>query len=605
MSNILLKVLVNFIIMWYNIIYDKKGDKLMYINIERQKNKQGRVYLYKVIGVYDKYTNKVKKTRELIGRVDELEKLYDNPYEHFKNILLKESKELKEQNRQRLSLTTTNILTIKDKLKDNSSLISNLGCIFITKLYHSLEFEYLFNKIKYEEKTKLPLSKILQFLINQRIMYPSSKAKDFENINNYAENFKFKLDDIYRALDIFHKYKYLFINAIKDNIAKFIKYDLSQLHYDVTNYFIYTDINENIEDNKLLKKGYSKINNNCPTIQMALLTDNNGLPIDYKLFAGNRNDVSTYVDFMKELDMTYPIRKAVVVADAGLVSNNNIVATLLGGANYIFKHSLLRFNKEEFNMFKECVKPVIEEAMINNPNANGFYKSVDVLVNRFVSDIYGNKQKVELRQRYLFMYSKKYDNRSEHIRMSKLENANEYINSKKKLTNTIKKISSSLIDVEDIKVDIDKDRLEKYEETSGYSVIITSCINMSDEDIIKAYKNQYLIEESFKITKSDIKTRPIYLSNDNHIQSHFFVCFLALLFIRIIQIGLNRELSSIEIIEAMKELNLVSMSRTSDSEISTYTENMDKIAKFLGVKFNEAVLNGAQIRKLFGDAKKI
>ena len=605
MSNILLKVLVNFIIMWYNIIYDKKGDKLMYINIERQKNKQGRVYLYKVIGVYDKYTNKVKKTRELIGRVDELEKLYDNPYEHFKNILLKESKELKEQNRQRLSLTTTNILTIKDILKDNSSLISNLGCIFITKLYHSLEFEYLFNKIKYEEKTKLPLSKILQFLINQRIMYPSSKAKDFENINNYAENFKFKLDDIYRALDIFHKYKYLFINAIKDNIAKFIKYDLSQLHYDVTNYFIYTDINENIEDNKLLKKGYSKINNNYPTIQMALLTDNNGLPIDYKLFAGNRNDVSTYVDFMKELDMTYPIRKAVVVADAGLVSNNNIVATLLGGANYIFKHSLLRFNKEEFNMFKECVKPVIEEAMINNPNANGFYKSVDVLVNRFVSDIYGNKQKVELRQRYLFMYSKKYDNRSEHIRMSKLENANEYINSKKKLTNTIKKISSSLIDVEDIKVDIDKDRLEKYEETSGYSVIITSCINMSDEDIIKAYKNQYLIEESFKITKSDIKTRPIYLSNDNHIQSHFFVCFLALLFIRIIQIGLNRELSSIEIIEAMKELNLVSMSRTSDSEISTYTENMDKIAKFLGVKFNEAVLNGAQIRKLFGDAKKI
>lgn len=577
----------------------------MYINIERQKNKQGRVYLYKVIGVYDKYTNKVKKTRELIGRVDELEKLYDNPYEHFKNILLKESKELKEQNRQRLSLTTTDILTIKDKLKDNSSLISNLGCIFITKLYHSLEFEYLFNKIKYEEKTKLPLSKILQFLINQRIMYPSSKAKDFENINNYAENFKFKLDDIYRALDIFHKYKHLFINAIKDNIAKFIKYDLSQLHYDVTNYFIYTDINENIVDNKLIKKGYSKINNNYPTIQMALLTDNNGLPIDYKLFAGNRNDVSTYVDFMKELDMTYPIRKAVVVADAGLVSNNNIVATLLGGANYIFKHSLLRFNKEEFNMFKECVKPVIEEAMINNPNANGFYKSVDVLVNRFVSDIYGNKQKVELRQRYLFMYSKKYDNRSEHIRMSELENANEYINSKKKLTNTIKKISSSLIDVEDIKVDIDKDRLEKYEETSGYSVIITSCINMSDEDIIKAYKNQYLIEESFKITKSDIKTRPIYLSNDNHIQSHFFVCFLSLLFIRIIQIGLNRELSSREIIEAMKELNLVSMSRTSDSEISTYTENMDKIAKFLGVKFNEAVLNGVQIRKLFGDAKKI
>ena len=578
----------------------------MYINVEKLTNKHGRTYLYKTIAYYEKGIKNAKKKREPLGRLDLLEKIYDDPVEHFRKLFKEEAKLLtaQEKEKKKITLSTLDNYSLNIENIDKDPLL-NLGCIFITKLYHSLEFEYLFNKIKYEEKTKLPLSKILQFLINQRIMYPSSKAKDFENINNYAENFKFKLDDIYRALDIFHKYKHLFINAIKDNIAKFIKYDLSQLHYDVTNYFIYTDINENIEDNKLIKKGYSKINNNCPTIQMALLTDNNSLPIDYKLFAGNRNDVSTYVDFMKELDMTYPIRKAVVVADAGLVSNNNIVATLLGGANYIFKHSLLRFNKEEFNMFKECVKPVIEEAIINNPNANGFYKSVDVLVNRFVSDIYGNKQKVELRQRYLFMYSKKYDNRSEHIRMSELENANEYINSKKKLANTIKKISSSLIDVEDIKVDIDKDRLEKYEETSGYSVIITSCINMSDEDIIKAYKNQYLIEESFKITKSDIKTRPIYLSNDNHIQSHFFVCFLALLFIRIIQIGLNRELSSIEIIEAMKELNLVSMSRTSDSEISTYTENMDKIAKFLGVKFNEAVLNGAQIRKLFGDAKKI
>ena len=577
----------------------------MYINVEKLTNKHGRTYLYKTIAYYEKGIKNAKKKREPLGRLDLLEKIYDDPVEHFRKLFKEEAKLLtaQEKEKKKITLSTLDNYSLNIENIDKDPLL-NLGCIFITKLYHSLEFEYLFNKIKYEEKTKLPLSKILQFLINQRIMYPSSKAKDFENINNYAENFKFKLDDIYRALDIFHKYKYLFINAIKDNITKFIKYDLSQLHYDVTNYFIYTDINENIEDNKLLKKGYSKINNNCPTIQMALLTDNNGLPIDYKLFAGNRNDVSTYVDFMKELDMTYPIRKAVVVADAGLVSNNNIVATLLGGANYIFKHSLLRFNKEEFNMFKECVKPVIEEAMINNPNANGFYKSVDVLVNRFVSDIYGNKQKVELRQRYLFMYSKKYDNRSEHIRMSELENANEYINSKKKLTNTIKKISSSLINVEDIKVDIDKDRLEKYEETSGYSVIITSCINMSDEDIIKAYKNQYLIEESFKITKSDIKTRPIYLSNDNHIQSHFFVCFLSLLFIRIIQIGLNRELSSKDIIEAMSKLGIVPLDN-SLNKVVNYSEKVDKIASFLNVKLGNRFQTNMDIRSLFASAKKL
>lgn len=82
---------------------------------------------------------------------------------------------------------------------------------------------------------------------------------------------------------------------MNNNIGRFIDYDLNNTHYDLTNYFVYTD-----NTTLLIQKGYSKVKNGMPIIQQALLVDSNGLPINYKLFSGNRNDVSTLIDFLDE-----------------------------------------------------------------------------------------------------------------------------------------------------------------------------------------------------------------------------------------------------------------------------------------------------------------
>ena len=99
-----------------------------------------------------------------------------------------------------------------------------------------------------------------------------------------------------------------------------------------------------------------------------------------------------------------------------------------------------------------------------------------------------------------------------------------------------------------------------------------------------------VIEESFKITKTDIKSRSIFLSKENHIKTHFFVCFLSLLFLRIINIGLKRKFSIDEIKENIKNFNIVTITNSNIYEIINYNETIDEIRKFLKVEFGKKMV---------------
>lgn len=130
---------------------------------------------------------------------------------------------------------------------------------------------------------------MIQLLILCRCIYPNSKLSDFKNQSKFADTFNLSKDDIYKGLEILDKYKEDIVSHLNKNINKFVNYNLKNTHYDLTNYFVYTD-----NSFLLIQKGYSKIKNGKPIIQQALLVDANGLPINYKLFSGNRNDVSTF-----------------------------------------------------------------------------------------------------------------------------------------------------------------------------------------------------------------------------------------------------------------------------------------------------------------------
>ncbi|CAM3513115.1 IS1634 family transposase [Pseudostreptobacillus hongkongensis] len=447
--------------------------------------------------------------------------------------------------------------------------------------------------------------KVLQLEIFSRVIDPSSKYNDFKNKDNFAENFNFSKDDIYDSLDILYKYKNDFIKAIKDNIKYLIKIKKDILHTDSSNIYVYTNEDKNNE-NTLIQYGYSKENKSLPIAQFMYITDTNGLPLNFKAYQGSKPDVSLYNDFINETRDIYNIKKSIVVADAGFVSNDNIVNTLINNMHYIFKESMLRLNKSIYNSFKTNILSMVEEIEKENSDFKGFCKSFNVEVPRKVKDIYGKIKTVNITQKYIFVYSKKQDERLTNLRVNELKKVDELINDKNKLEEIIKRISSSLTKIDNkdkIKIEVDENKLKKYTDTSGFSLLITDILDMDEKEIIRAYRNQYLVEDVFKNLKSSFSIRPVFLKKENRIKSHMLICFFALLFTKIIHLGLNKEYSITNIQKAIKYLRLSKVGDNNIWELKGESIIAKKITELLDIQIDKTVVNGNDIRNIVKNCK--
>ena len=260
--------------------------------------------------------DKVSKIRIKLGYIDDLKKTLnvDDPVKYFQDEINNEklNKYHNSINNQTIIKLQSNIpfknLDVNDDINIYKSFDKNLGSIFLSKIFHQLNFVDICSYIKRKENIKLPLNKVLQLEIFSRVIDPSSKYNDFKNKDNFAENFNLSKDDIYDSLDILYKYKNDFIKAIKDNIKYLIKIKKDILHTDGSNIYVYTN-EEKDNENSLLQYGYSKENKSLPIAQFMYITDANGLPLNFKAYQGSKPDVSLYNDFINETKDIYNIKK--------------------------------------------------------------------------------------------------------------------------------------------------------------------------------------------------------------------------------------------------------------------------------------------------------
>ena len=233
-----------------------------------------------------------------------------------------------------------------------------------------------------------------------------------------------------------------------------------------------------------------------------------------------------------------------------------------------------------------------------NEHLKGCLFSVVLDITVKVKDIKGNLVNVTIPQKYIFTYSKKYEDRQEQIRLDQLEDAQNYIKSYNNLKNTFKKHLPSLVktSINDVDLQIDEEKISKYEQTAGYSLIITSKINSSDKEII---------EESFRISKTDLNLDNIYLRKDNRIQGHFLIGFLSLAFLRILQISLAHEYSISKIQEELKEFTLEKIRQSNNYQISRYSILIAKIQQLYNVEINKQIYSGTDLINTIGNVKKI
>lgn len=439
------------------------------------------------------------------------------------------------------------VLDIKPFYLDESSVTYNYGYRFLESVYEVLELDKFFNNL--DTNCEFPLNTIFKYLVIQRILNPDSKRATYQLKNNmYGFDNNFELHHIYRALDIFNKVKVELQKYINDRIKEIIGRDSSYAYYDVTNY--YNEIDFPKDENDLRQRGVSKEHRVDPIIQLGLFIDSNGIPISMSLFRGNTSDTKTLQPVMKEIKENYNLNRLIVVADKGLNSSSNInyivnnkdgyvVSQIIRGKKgkryqeKLFDESLYTYNKERTFKYQEF----IEEYQIINKEGKQETKKRKVLIYWKLEDA--------------ILEARKRDDKLERAIKSLGNNAyaikhtyEQYI----KEIHTVDKTGEAADKLERV---LDENKINEDALYDGYFCIITSELDYDYKKILEVYGSLWKIEESFRITKSDLEVRPIYVSNESRINGHFLTCYVALVLIRLLQYKMNYTMSVERIVRAL------------------------------------------------------
>lgn len=571
----------------------------MIMYLKKTKQKSGRIYLSIVDTYHDKEKGYARTvTVEKVGYLDELEKDYDDPIAHFKERV----EQLKQKKAEKVAPVIMSF-NHDDSLSVGQNNRKNFGYMILSQIYHELQIDkVLQNKLR-QSKIDYNVNDIMKLLVFSRLLYPASKKKTYENKNMFFDKHDYSLDHVYRSLSFFYKHSSLLQTKINDRIKTVYGRQTNLVYYDVTNYYFETDIND-----ELRKKGVSKEHRPNPIVQMGLFMDRQGIPITFKLFPGNTNDCLTYRPGLKEVHKKYNLGRVVVVADKGMTTGDNIHYTLSGKHGYVFSMSV----RGASMAFKKYV--LAEEGYTWQGTE---YKRKSRLEPRdiWVSTKSGKKVKKQVDEKQVIFYSEKYAKKAKADRERAIKKALEIIDNPNKYTKTssygaagyIKNININKETGEIItphhELQFDYEKLKEEEALDGYYAIVTSEYKENDDQIIDIYRGLWRIEESFRITKSDLEARPVHVSKEEHIHAHFLTCFIALVIARIIEVKTEYKYSVGKLLGSLSKAECTHM-KQNYYLFDYYDEVLKDLGDQFNIDFSKQIRSQGEIKNILANTKK-
>ena len=578
----------------------------MYLKKTYRKD-SGRTYLV----IAQKYRNpktnvSSDRTIKSLGYLDELEKEYEDPITHFKEVVRKMTEAEKAKKKLTLSFN------LEEELEPGADERKNFGYAAILKVYHQLELNRFFNNKARNEDFKFNTNSIMLLLVVSRLLSPGSKSKAYAERGRYFERFNFSLADLYRALSHYSKIAKDCQRHLHEKVKEKYGCDTKTIYFDVTNFYFEID-----RADDLRKFGRSKEHRHNPLVQMGLAMDADGIPLHYELFEGNKLDTETFRSVIGEVRKNYDTGRIVVVADMGVISGDNIYY-LTGGKNrngYVFSFSVrggtLAFKEyvlEQSDYAGSHGKPIGEDEEFRIKSRR-IAREINVTMQN------GKKKKKVVYEKQVVFWAKKYADKARAERNELVKKAMALINDPQKYNRAtsygaakfVKNLefdqkTGEVIDGKKQPV-FDFEKLEQDQLYDGYYAIVTSELDMEDKEIIDTYRGLWEIEETFKITKGTIEARPVFVSREDRINAHFLSCFIALVVIRLIQKLTKKQFSAQRIVDC---LNRIACSNEQDSlYLFDYrSETSDAIGQALGIDFTRKRLQLAEVKNILAKCKK-
>lgn len=563
----------------------------------KQTKVYGRVYLQISETVYNKKTKKSSnKCYKKIGYLDDLtsDKIPD-PVTYYKEEVKKlngkRNKELEEMKVQKIGEDPTR----------------NFGYFIVKNLYNALEIEKELYPFKYMCDFAYPISSLIEALTYSRIVNPCSKLRTFNEVIPYLyEEYNFSLDQIYDGLNYIGSEYEKFIEVINYCVDKKYGRNTSKTYFDCTNYYFEIDFEK---DDK--QKGPSKENRPNPIIGQALLLDGDSIPLNMRMYPGNESEKPKIRELIKEMKEQNNIKgKTIQVADKGLNCGDNIYDALLNKDGYILSQSVLQLEEKE------------KVWVLGNDDEHGRYEDVKdkdgniiyrikALVDEFpirVTGKDGKKVIVSVKQKRVATYNPSLADKKK-IEINKLvEKAKGlcYSQAKKEEYGESSKYVK-FVDEEGKKASvlINQEKIDKDLKYAGYNLIVSSEINMSKHEIYRVYHQLWKIENTFRIMKSELDARPIYLQKRESIYGHFLICYYAITLLRLLEEKVYKNVfSTYELIDLIRGFKLFK-GEDRNINLTKKTTNVTKLCEMYKFNADYMYLSSSQTKKLFNLKYKI
>ena len=428
------------------------------------------------------------------------------------------------------------------------------GYLFLQSIYYQLQINTICRKLKQKHKFKYDINAILSDLIYARILEPCSKRSSYKAASEFLEKPSYKLHDVYRALDVLGAECDLIQAELYKNSHFLGARNDKVLYYDCSNY--YFEI-EQEDGNK--KYGKSKEHRPNPIIQMGLFMDGDGIPLAFSTFAGNANEQTSLKPLEKKILGEFGCQKFIYCSDAGLGSESIREYNHMGERAYIVTQSIKKLKKEEkeWALDPQGFKKVSDDTPVDITKLDSSDKGL-----YYKDEPYTTKK---LHQRLIITYSPKYAAYQRIIRDKQVERAQKMLDSgntkknRKNPNDPARFIEKTAVTPEgeaaDIKYSLDENKIAEETLYDGLYAVCTDLLDDNVADILKVSEGRWQIEECFRIMKTDFSARPVYLQDENRIQAHFLICFLALTIYRFLEKKMDLKYTCEELLETLKAIN--------------------------------------------------
>jgi transposase len=381
-------------------------------------------------------------------------------------------------------------------INENDAAIEQAYSMLTNASIRTLGPEIIFGRIYDSIGFNAVEESLFRHLVIARLAFPLSKLKTVDYLYRY-QGTSLDIDAVYRFLDKLNDTLKPQVEQIAfAHTLRVLKGNISVVFYDMTTLYF-----EASDEDDLRKTGFSKDGKHqCPQIYIGLLVGLGGYAIGYDIFEGNTYEGHTLIPFIEKISRKFDLHKPIIVADAGLLSNDNIKVLENQGYEYIIGARIKNEPQKVKNQILEV--DFIDGAIRSFPKPNDTKLIVNYSTKRSEKDAYNRKRGLT-----------RLEKRVKSGKLTKSSINNKGYNKYLKLNG-------------DVVIEIDYPKYDSDKVWDGLKGYITNT-NLSDSEVLESYKNLWHIEKAFRMSKTDLRIRPIYHRLRNRIEAHICISFTA------------------------------------------------------------------------------